>query len=132
MFDIPEDIVLAVKKGSYELDQRYPQWHEGIHLESLDMASSSSCVLAHVAGWLCLGMEDGYYTMLNEMVDDDSNHGHLMAAAGVSSSRQTEWAIEHGFMEDDSVRFDTSEEYQSRWIMMEEAWKASINERNNE
>ncbi len=115
MFNIPEEILLAVKKGSYELDQRYPGWRQAVELSELDMHDCDSCVLAHVAEWRGLGMVNGYYSMLDEMVEDNS-------------AVQTEWAIEHGFMEDETIRSDDYESYDANWHLMEEAWAQVVKE----
>ena len=138
MMDIPEEIQLAVKKGSYELTERYPEWYKAVVLEDLDMASSSACVLAHVAEHIGESMLDGYYTMLNLLFPPDG------ARTLGFMEEQTEYAVEHGFMEDSNLRVieaDPDEEpddpdyptrsdirYQPRWYLMDQAWGQHIKE----
>lgn len=126
MLDIPEEIQLAVKKGSNELTERYPGWYNAVVLEDLDMASSQACVLAHVAEYIGESMIDGYYTMLNLLFPTDG------ARTLGFMEEQTEWAKDNGFCEDDrqgvNPFLDEDGEYQSRWVFMDEAWTQHIKE----
>lgn len=130
MLDIPEEIQLAVKKGSYELTERYPGWFQAVDLEGLDMSSSSACVLAHVAEFIGEGMVDGYYIMLNHL------HPQEGARTLGFMEQQNEYAVEHGFMEDDNLRIvdleitnDPEARYQTpRWSLMDQAWGQHIKE----
>lgn len=43
-----EDLFLAVKKGAYLLDEKYPKWHESIDLDILDLGRADLCILGQL------------------------------------------------------------------------------------
>ena len=125
MMEIPEEIQLAVKQGSNELTEKYPGWFQAVHLESLDMASSEACVLAHVAGYINLTVPD-YYAMLNVLAPRDE----------YNIDQQIEWSKDNGFTEDDRSHIllhpDEDANLRTNWYFMDAAWILKIKELRGE
>lgn len=76
--EISEDTLLAVKRGSYWLDENYPGWENSLNLKDLRMNSCNTCVIGQAVG--------GYYDTVaiasgSDKYSDDSH----------------EWAVDHGF-----------------------------------
>lgn len=43
-----EDLTLAVKKGAHLLDEKYPEWHQSIDLDTLNLQRADLCVLGQL------------------------------------------------------------------------------------
>lgn len=75
---ITEDMKLAVKRGSYWLDENHPEWAQNIDLDNLNMGECSRCIIG-------------------QSVRDKSYIRVVGRAAELDDERTNTWAVNHGF-----------------------------------
>jgi hypothetical protein len=124
MYGITEDMKIAVKQGTFWLDENYPGWAERIDLDSLKMQSCENCVIGQAV------MNKGYWQVIET------------ASSAEDMGIAVEWAIRHGFdadhtdMEDDEWYSYTddgslglSRMAKDRYLALEVLWTDEVRKR---
>lgn len=110
-----EDMKLAVKHGSYWLDENYPGWAQKIDVTNLHMRYCTTCVIGQAV------MHKGYTEVVRE-------------AAGDFEDNQA-WAVDNGFdiytsdLLSPGFRNDYNEIMNSRYDTLETLWTEEVKNR---
>lgn len=104
-----EDMQLAVKRGSYYMDENYPNWASAINFDTFEMDNCQQCIVGQAVG------EFGVSIARASGQKPYSNEANL-------------WAVEHGF-DVTEIAYDESELGFVAYQELETLWTEQVRNR---
>lgn len=105
-----ENMKLAVKRGAYFLDERYPNWASAINLDNLVMDDCERCIVGQAIG----------------------DYGQAIGkAAGVQPYTRDShhWAVDHGFDLPDDIYNQNDQILGEQFYELEGLWADQVRDR---